>query len=342
MIPRVERAILERWRELGFHGPKPARVSFFLSSGVAGKHGKVLYHAFRDGDPRPLFLGKIPRNGSARSWCLHEDHILHDLAEAAPHRAGVLFPRPLLFEQDGERIATGQTILPGVPMDRRAASLGGGQGAARTLYNEARGWLKEFWGETALLEASEGALWERFLRAAHYYLEAFDPDPGIRAEIESLIVEMESRRGKTSLCAFGHGDFLVTNIIVDGDRVGAVDWEFGEKRQFPWVDPIHFAIDYSLRLGHRREGSRLVGFERGFFEDGWLRELNRNFLGECFSEGGVSIDSLPLVLPAHLLACVHRMASFFSTEYRVTKEWRAIAERCLRDGARQKLVGVAA
>lgn len=82
----------------------------------------------------------------------------------------------------------------------------------------------------------------------------------------------------------------------------------------------------------------MVGFERGFFEDGWLRELNRRFLDECLVEGGVSGELLPLILPAHLLASVHRMANFFSTEDPLTTEWRAIAERCLRDGARERLV----
>lgn len=340
MTGEIERAILDQWRDLGFHGAKPERVSFLLSSGKAGKLGKVSFHAFRAGDAHPLFLGKIPRTGAARLWCDHEDRILRELAEAAPHRAGVLFPRPILRLETGNRFATGQTILPGVPMEHRVATLGGGQGATRTVYNEARGWLKEFWSETSLLEASEGALWERFLRAAHYYLETFDPDPTLRREVESLIAEMEARRSETSLCAFGHGDFLVENILVDGKRVGAVDWEFGEKRQFPWVDPVHFVVDYSLRVGNRNEGSRMVGFERGFFEDGWLRELNRRFLDECLVEGGVSGELLPLILPAYLLASLHRMANFFSTEDSLTSEWRAIAERCLRNDARERLVPV--
>ncbi len=164
MIETLEKTIRAKWGELGLPGKAPAKLEFFLSSGVAGKHGKVLYHVFRTGESKPIFLGKIPRDGTARQWALHEYEFLKELEEAAPRLCGRSFPRALLLTESGARIATSQTIVPGVPLDRKMADWGSGEEASRRIYGLAKNWLDEFWRETGLLEGTEGALWEPFLR----------------------------------------------------------------------------------------------------------------------------------------------------------------------------------
>ena len=339
MIQRLERSIRAKWAELGLPGKAPTELEFFLSAGVQGKHGKVLYHAFRTGDPKPLFIGKIPRDGTARQWALHEHEFLRELEEAAPRLAGRAFPRALLLEETETRLATGQTLLPGVSMDHKLAALGGGEGAVRGLYDLAARWLEEFWRETGLIEGTDAALWEPYVRSAHFFRETWSPGPEIAGAIDRLLGEVESSAKGSALCGFGHGDFLATNLMVDGDHCGAVDWEFGQKRAFPWYDPIHFCIDFSLRLGMRSGRDRVASLERGFFEDGWLRSLNLSFLGRCFGEGGVPADALPTALPMVVLFSAHRMARLFSPHYPITVVWKTMVERCLRPGARESLVG---
>jgi hypothetical protein len=223
-------------------------------------------------------------------------------------------------------------------MDRKLAGLGGGEKACRAVADLGRAWLEEFWRETGLLEGTEGALWEPFLRSAHFFLETWEPEAPLRDEIEALVREIEDRGTGSGLCGFAHGDFLATNLIVDRERVGAVDWEFGERRAFSWLDPVHFAVDLSLRHGLRAGRDRQESFERGFFARGWERDLARSFLDSCFAEGGVPADTLPRALPAYLLFATHRMARFFSPHYPVTVAWKRMVERCLRPGARDELV----
>jgi hypothetical protein len=338
MIEWLEKATRAQWADLGLPGKPPAELEFFLSSGVQGKHGKVLFHAFRAGDPKPLFIGKIPRDGTARRWALHEHAFLKELEEAAPRLAGRSFPRALLLEETETRLATGQTLLAGVPMDRKLASLGGGESAARSLYEIARRWLEEFWRETGLLEGTAAALWEPYARSGHFFLETWETSPEVRAAVEEMLAAAESESGGSTLCGFGHGDFLATNLIVDGDRCGAVDWEFGQKRALPWFDPVHFCLDFSLRLGMRTGRGRVASLERGFLEDGWLRSLNLDFLGRCFGEGGVPAEALPTALPMVLLFSAHRMARLFSPTYPVTVAWKEMVERCLRPDARESLL----
>ena len=337
MIDVLEQEVRSRWDQLGLEGEVPHRMDFFLNMGVSGKHGKVIYYAFRRGDPNPLFLGKIPRDGTAREFVVHEFETLKELERIAPDAVGSMFPRALLLAESGSRLSTGQTILPGIPLDRRVAALGGELKAAPVVYREAREWLDVFWKKTGLLEASEGALWEPFLRAALFYLDTERPEGPLRDEIEGLIRELENRRDSTALCGIGHGDFLVSNLIVGPDGMGAVDWEFGLRRQHPWVDPLHFVLDYSLRTGVRTGATRLAGFERGFLEEGILRELNREFLEAAFTEGGVPTDTLPVALPAYVLFSYQRMCRFFGRHYPASRAWGAIVKRCLRPGARESL-----
>ena len=179
-----------------------------------------------------------------------------------------------------------------------AQQLINGLGAAKTVYGQTKGWISAFWKETGLLEATEAALWEEFLRSAHFYLESFDPEPRERDDVESLIGEIESRHDETALCTFGHGDLVLENLFVGSGRVGGVDWEFGRARQHPWVDPVHFAVHYTMWRASRAGDDAQKGFERGFYEESWLRNLNREFLAECFEEGGVPPERLSLALPA--------------------------------------------
>jgi hypothetical protein len=337
VIDALERAVRSRWPELGLPGKAPRALSFLLFEGSPGRHGTAFVNIFRDQDPIPLLVGKIPRDGIARRRVLHEHEILRELEEAAPRLAGLHFPRPLLAERTPNRAATGQTILAGVPIPE-IEPVDGRPQAARRAYTHARNWLVELWKGTGLLGGSEAALWDDLLRAVRFCLEALHPSGDEKYELESVIWEIEARRDETSLCCYGHGALRLNNLRVRGARVGATDWEHGARRQFPWVDPVHFAIDYSARQGEIEGEPLLSGFERGFFKAGWLRDLNREFLEECLHEGGVPLDRFPLALIASVLSSMNRRARAFALDDPRCVQWRSIVERCLRPGARDELL----
>jgi hypothetical protein len=293
-----------------------------------------LFHAFRDHDARPLLLGKIPRDGVARRRVLHEHDYLRELEATAPRLSGVWFPRPLFVDQTGARTATAQSVLAGVRPDAGALRDASPE-SARGAYDRALQWLRRFWKETGFLEGTEAALWHRFLRSARAYLETFQPRGDERHDVEAIIWEIEARRELVALCGFGHGSFEPDNLSARG--AGAANWERAARRQLPWVDPVHFSLHASARVAQLEGATIREGFERGFFEAGWLRDLNRRFLEECFHEGGVPLDRLPLALAASVLVSTIREArSFFLDEPRVA-QWRSVVRRCLHPGAREEL-----
>ncbi|MAF26371.1 MAG: hypothetical protein CME07_00715 [Gemmatimonadetes bacterium] len=330
MIDILRKTIADRWERMNLPGNPTLDLSFLLSGGVGGRHGKVLLFAFRRGDPRPLLLVKMPRVKTAHRWVEHEYSFLEELAEAAPTGVGHLFPEALFRVTDGARLATAQSILPGVPMDRLPTPGSPGAPSSEDLLDLARRWLARFWRATTFPEGNERALWPPVTDAVERFPRERDHLPApVLDGAEEVLAGIHARKEKTSPVAIGHGDFLASNLILHGASAGAVDWEFGAKRQLPWVDPVHFAVDHCLRHGMQTGRGRLGGFREGFLERSALSHRIRDFLWECATEGGVPHEVLPIALPAYIMASTVRMETFFSRDYPVTREWEAIAAECL-------------
>lgn len=337
MIATIEESVRAHWNALRIPGEAPERLELLLTSGVAGKHGKVLFHAFRPGDSEPLLIVKIPREREARSWVIREWEFLKELGEAVPDLAGSAFPRAIFLETRGARLAAAQSLLPGVPADRLFATFGAGEVAYRRIAGFASKWLGTLWSRTGFLEGHERALWEPFRDAAARFPEIFRIEDSALGPVESILEEVTARGEGSALYAYGHGDLIPSNLLVDGEDVGAVDWEFGARRSLPWVDPVHFAVSFSLHAGVLRRLPRVEAFTAGFLDDGWLRRRNLEFLDTSFDEGGVPRDLLPLALPAYCLYFSVQMSRFFGADYPVTREWAEVALRCANPAFRDKL-----
>jgi hypothetical protein len=280
---------------------------------------------------------KIPRDVGARPWAEREWRALQELEDSAGDLSGIAFPRPVFLEISGARLAAGQTLLPGVPGDRLFATLGRGEPAYAAVCTLALDWLRAFWSRTGFLDGIEGALWEPYREALLAFLDRFEPPAESRAHLETVLREIEARREGTALCVWGHGDLIPSNLIVHEGKAAAVDWEFANRRQLPWVDPLHFVVSFSLLQGVLAKRPRTQAFARGFFEEGWLREKNFEFLARAFDEGGVPRDTLSLALPAYCGYFAVQMARFFGADYPPARDWVSMALACAAPEARRNV-----
>lgn len=334
MIDLLQEAILHRWGELGRGGPAPRRLAFHVSGDGAGRHGRAIARVFVPPEPDPILLVKIPRDGAARQLAVREHHLLREMEEIVPALAGRRFPRALLLEVCDGRLVTVQSLAQGTPLDRRIRETGGDPAVAPALFGEARRWLTELWRDGGLLEGSEAALWEPLLRSAHFYLQTWDPAGEERVETERIVRDIEERHGGIALHGFGHGEFSPGNLLTGAGAATAVDWEFGEKRQLPWMDAVSFAVDLSMRVGEARHRDRVAGFETAFRRPGLLHDATREFLAACFAEGGVPQELLSLALPAFALSRAHRAARYRAPDHPHALEWRSVARTCVLSRAR--------
>ena len=297
MIEQLSRAVLERWDELHLPGPRPSRLTFLLDAADDRRHGCARFRAFRDGDPRPIFRGKIPRDGVARREILTEQETLIALADVAPAAAGRTFPRALFLQEHGAHIATGETILAGgAPADPPTALEAGAR------------WLASLRQAVGILEAPEAAIREPYLRAALASVERTPPG-GARRALESFASELGGRKG-TARRSFGHGALRAARLRVAPDgSIGAFDWENGGPRRPLWNDPVALALDVALR--HVRPGAwtetdAVEAFRTGFLGDTPLARSIRAFLAQTFERGGISAEDLRVAVPATALLCARQ------------------------------------
>jgi hypothetical protein len=323
MIDRLRDAVLGRWGELGLAGPPPRELSFHLSDDGLGRAGRAVVRVFRSGDPRPAAVAKFPRGGAARARAEREHRLLRELEEVAPRLAGKRFPRALLLEDDGDHLFTVQSVIPGEPLADLLRAFADVDDARR-LFDEARDWLGQMWRATGLFEAAEGPLWEPLLRAALAALESEGGGAKTR-DVEALIAAIDARGGSTCLATVSHGDLGAGRLLGDPGEFGAVCWEHGRLRQFPWVDPVSFALDVAVRIGELRGEDPAAGYRRAFLDDGPLRRLVAGFLDDSLTECGTPPGVLRLAVPAVALARARRGTSTRAAAL----SWRCIATQAL-------------
>lgn len=70
---------------------------------------------------------------------------------------------------------------------------------------------------------------------------------------------------------WAHGDFCPKNLLVDGDRLHVLDWEYAFPGAKPTFDLFYFCLKFGFWLfGQDRKDGREYAFFKTFLEDNWL------------------------------------------------------------------------
>ena len=112
----------------------------------------------------------------------------------------------------------------------------------------------------------------------------------------SQILGQENRRQKQSLkflemgfdwlkefrqTGWAHGDFCPKNLLVDGEKLNVVDWEYAFQDARPTFDLFYFCLKFGFWLfGQGREDGRRYAFKKTFLEENWLSNRVKKELGE--------------------------------------------------------------
>lgn len=80
---------------------------------------------------------------------------------------------------------------------------------------------------------------------------------------------------------WAHGDFCPKNLLVDGEKLNVVDWEYA----FPDADPTFDLFYYCLKFGYwlfgqKRSNGRNYAFKKAFLEENWFSQRVKNELSK--------------------------------------------------------------
>lgn len=90
-----------------------------------------------------------------------------------------------------------------------------------------------------------------------------------------------------------HGDFVTSNVLVDGSEVRVIDWDEFRERGCPAVDLLYFLVDVAGK--HSPEP-----FSFTFYERNWYSELAREAADAYCAGTGVDRSSLLDHIPLYL------------------------------------------
>ena len=207
-------------------------VTAIVSRPQAG-NGAPIVHAFPAGATRPSFVAKLTADeAGARARA----EALTRLGPSAA-TAGALVPRVLGHELGG-RPAVVESPVPGT---NAYAVLLAQPDRFTSVVDALTGWLERWSAATATEQVvTAGLLDELVLRP----LGTLERDgvrlSGLRSRLDRLGERLE---GTSAPLVAVHRDLTMSNVLVDGDRVGVVDWEHATERGLPLTDFFYAVAD---------------------------------------------------------------------------------------------------
>ena len=214
LVPGVEKIAIAvpaaaDWAHLGWPGARPPKPVIYI--GTPSRAQRAVAMLVDTMQKRALAVAKIPIGADARRRILGEADVLERLAKERPGLA----PR-LLFHDAGRGIATEEALI-----------------AART----GRKWTP------AHLEFLAR------LRIPGKTLSLREAVAGLRPKLASLPQTKAQRIGSIMdglddpaplPACWVHGDFAPWNLLLQGDRLVACDWEYAKPFGLPLFDATHF------------------------------------------------------------------------------------------------------
>jgi len=273
--PVGARPLLAWTRELA---PGADPDSAVLTETWRDRGGSSLVHVFGPSGAAPLAVAKVrAANGGAAH--AQELAALETVAPGA-RAAGVETPELIASSRVGGRPVLLASAVPGRPASLVPNSPG--------VLDRLAVWLDAWGRASAVPDGLAAAEVEERLAAGVRALAPHLPD--------AEAYEASLRRLAAPLPAVAaHNDLTTANVLVAGDRIGIVDWEFATARDLPLRDLVYATVDAHLAAG--RFPSRAAAFEACYLESGAEADAARRHLARARAALGLTRDAV--------LACFH-------------------------------------
>lgn len=164
-----------------------------------------------------------------------EESALQELGPQA-REAGAATPRVLFAGKAGGRFVLTLDPVPGVPA---APFLRGRPARLVEVVERVTGWLERWQQLTRIERPLSEADMDRYVLGPIRRLGSVVPD----AYARWLARHAETLVGERAPLAAAHHDLTTWNVLVDGGRIGVLDWEAATAQALPLVDLEYFAVD---------------------------------------------------------------------------------------------------
>lgn len=234
--------------------------------------GRAVWGVFRDRAAEPFLFVKIDHTKPQKARLRREHATLVALRDRADLRSRV--PHPVALLERGSKLVLVQTAVPGTPLHvRLRRRLRARPEQSRIEHMQVLDFLRRL--QTSAPAQSIIVDPETVLDKVRSLPDLDGAELAGSPELSALAREWSPV--ELPIMA-GHGDLSPSNCMIDGDRLGVIDWEGGAYERTTLVDVIVFLYRYALvhpgpaRAPRKRLG-QIAGFRRAFLGDGWLPRL---------------------------------------------------------------------
>ena len=280
MLPQLRAYLLQNWSELPMGGPRPHELAFFVqATGVS----KVCCYIFADDSPNPGWVAKMPRSPLDNQILEREYGVIRHLRQHGSDFVRKTVPGPLFTTYIDQHFIGLEPYLEGRTMD--GMLIGIAPGALREYLDLGIDWLLHSQRETVV---HRGPLTDRQFQ--HLLL---DPIKRLHEEAQLTIIErgyldmlrvrVLSMADRPLPLVFNHGDYRPGNIMVHGDSIKVIDWEFGAPAALPLLDVFSYLARTYARYNGLEEidgylEDYIAAFETVFFDQGTFGELTAEYV----------------------------------------------------------------
>ena len=303
------------WLPLPGANALEARRSAVVSRSPRAGGARLVVHVFADGSPAP-FVAKLRPPGSAEE---ESERSRLERIGASAARAGALVPSVIqVVNVDGAEFTLetrigGDIVAP--LLIRDASRLEDGLGRVCD-------WLREWGALTATPTQVDARLLEReILAPARVVAPAIEGGAEYLVQLETRCADLE---GRVVPLTASHNDLSMWNVLLDGERVGVIDWESAEDASLPLKDFYYAAVDAVVAAGH---GSRHDAVAACFGKNGRHAALIRGLEADLIEAAGASPQTVELSFHAcwlkHAAYEARKHAGSQAKPFREVVQWLA-------------------
>lgn len=306
MIQSLESRARDCWADWFPNDPAPKSLrSLIVGPFDDAPEKEMLFFLFKDKAARPHAVAKVARFPRAEPLVTHEYRFLKRVRTALPEEWKSSVPSPLGLERIEGRLVFLQSCLPGRHLEEdwpASASL-----RKRSEMEAVLDRLAEWWSvfrratarpvEAETPEAGEGRPDRSDAKSIDEFVKAFDLEPDERRFLDHYRTHGTAQAVAGRALGAQHGDFCNLNVIVNDQRIGVIDWAFGEEARLPWTDLYTFASTFYLISGRGPRPSVEEAFDRSYIDDNWLSRLLGRWLSRCIAAESLSGEAMAQAVP---------------------------------------------